>query len=48
MSLKSIFFYPPLTPAVYLCSPAEQLPYPLDDLRFATSACPMLPPCLAS
>jgi CelD/BcsL family acetyltransferase involved in cellulose biosynthesis len=33
MSLKSIFFYPPLTPAVYLRSPAEQLPFPLDDPR---------------
>jgi dTDP-4-amino-4,6-dideoxygalactose transaminase len=33
MSLKSIFFYPPLPPAVYLRSPAEQLPYPLEDPR---------------
>src|SRR3954451_10696262 len=33
MSLKSIFFYPPLSPAVYLRSAAEQLPYPLEDPR---------------
>ncbi|MEA2483253.1 MAG: perosamine synthetase, partial [Thermoleophilaceae bacterium] len=29
--MKSIYFYPPLSPAVYLRSPAHDLPYPLGE-----------------